>query len=135
MATRSERSVWALAGGAGCAFTLAAITSGQDWRIGFTATALTVAIWSWTGTVLTGAAIGGIGWLCVTGFDVNTLGNLHYAGAGDIARAAVLVALGAGAAFTRAGISAAGRYHYADPLWAEFEETLAERGEFPAPPR
>jgi hypothetical protein len=70
--------------------------------------------------VVAGAAIGGVGWLCVTGFDVQRLGDIRITGSDDALRAAALVVAGGLAALAHAFAESRSGRRAVDPLWAEF---------------
>jgi hypothetical protein len=93
--TRLESSAWPLAAGAACVFALAVVLGGLPWQAGFVVVAGVVACWAWQSPPVTGAAIGGIAWLCVTGFDVHRSGDIRITGSEDALRAAVLILAGA----------------------------------------
>jgi hypothetical protein len=121
--TRLESSAWSLAGGSGSVFALAVVLDRLPWQAAFAAVALAVAVWAWTSPLVAGAAIAGVAWLCVTGFDVHRLGDVRIAGSDDAARAAVLVLAGLLAAAVHGLAEARSRHRSADPVWADFYET------------
>ena len=121
--TRLESSAWSLAGGSACVFALAVVLGRQPWQVGFVVVVLAVLGWSWLSPVVAGAAIGGIAWLCVTGFDVHRLGDVRVTGRDDALRVAVLVLAGVLAAAAHALAEARSRHRSVDPLWAEFHGT------------
>jgi hypothetical protein len=120
--TRLESSAWPLAGGAACVFGLAVVLGRLPWQLTFVVVLLAVLTWAWQGPMITGAVLGGIAWLCVTGFDVHRLGDIRVTGRDDAIRAAVLVAAGVLAAVLHAA-GARRKYRPADPVWADFYET------------
>lgn len=120
--TRLESSAWPLAGGAGSVFALAVVLDRLPWQAAFAAVVAAVIVWAWTSPVVTGAAVAGIGWCCVTGFDVQHFGEIRITGRDDALRAATLVLAGLLAAAAHALAKARGRQR-ADPLWAEFHDT------------
>jgi hypothetical protein len=127
--TRLESSAWNLAGGSGCVFALAVVLNHLPWQAATAVIVIAVVTWAWRGPLIVGAAIGGIAWLCVTGFDVHTLGEIKITGSDDVARAAALVLSGVLAASVHVVIEARRRYRRADPLWADFHETTGELNE------
>jgi hypothetical protein len=120
--TRLESSAWPLAAGSASVFALAVVLGGLPWPVGFGAVVLAVAAWGWLGPLVTGASLGGVAWLCVTGFDVHHFGEITVTGPADAVRAGVLVS---------AGLLFAGAHALAerpptespDPLWADFHAT------------
>lgn len=120
--TRLESSAWSLAGGSACVFALTVFLGRQPWQVAFVVVVLAVLGWAWLSPVVAGAAIGGIGWLCVTGFDVHRFGDVRITGRDDVLRVAVLVLAGVLAAAAHALAEAWGRHRSVDPLWAEFHE-------------
>ncbi|MEW2357089.1 hypothetical protein [Spirillospora sp. NPDC029432] len=100
-----ETVAFPLAAGTACSFLLAVVLKEAPWQAGFTAVTACAVLWSLLGTPLMGAALGGIAWAFVTGFDVAGSGDLVLTGGADAARAALLVAAGllAGAAGRRLG--------------------------------
>jgi hypothetical protein len=127
--TRLESSAWNLAGGSGCVFALAVVLNHLPWQAATAVVIIAVVTWAWRGPLIAGAAIGGIAWLCVTGFDVYTLGEIKITGSDDVTRAAAPVLSGVLAASVHAVMEARRRYRRADPLWAEFHETTREPNE------
>jgi hypothetical protein len=121
--TRLEASAWPLAGGSACVFALAVVLGRLPWQVAFVAVVLAVAAWAWLSPVIAGAAIGGIAWMCVTGFDVHRFGDIRITGSDDVVRAAVLVLAGVLVASAHAVAEARGTYQRADPVWAEFYAT------------
>ncbi|MDN3355038.1 hypothetical protein [Actinomadura sp. DC4] len=121
--TRLESCAWSLAGGSACVFALAVVLGGLPWQVGFAAVAVAVLTWGWLSPVIGAAAIGGVAWLCVTGFDVHRLGDVRITGRDDVLRAVVLVLAGVltASAHALAEVTSGGRP--TDPLWAEFHET------------
>lgn len=126
--TRLESSAWSLAGGSACVFALAAVLGRQPWQVAFVVVVLAVLGWAWLSPVVAGAAIGGIAWLCVTGFDVHRFGDIRITGRDDVLRVVVLVLAGVLAAAAHALAEARSGYRSVDPLWAEFHETGAQTG-------
>jgi hypothetical protein len=125
--TRLESSAWPLAGGSACVFGLAVVLNRLPWQVTFAVIVLAVLTWAWQSPVITGAALGGIAWLCVTGFDVHRLADIRVTGRDDVLRAALLVAAGVLAAVLRVAAAGARRgFRPADPVWADFYE--AESG-------
>jgi hypothetical protein len=118
--TRLESSAWSLAGGSACVFALAVVLGRQPWQVAFVVVVLAVLGWAWLSPVVAGAAIGGIAWLCVTGFDVQRFGDIRITGRDDVLRVAVLVLAGILAAAAHALAEARSRHRSVDPLWAEF---------------
>jgi hypothetical protein len=100
--TRLECSAWPLAGGAVCVLVLAVVLDGLPWPVAFVAVVGAVAAWAWASPLVTGAVLGGIAWLCVTGFDVHRFGDITVTGSEDALRAAVLVFTGVLAASVHA---------------------------------
>ncbi len=100
--TRLEASAWPLAGGSGCAFALAILLAGTSWQPAFAAVVLSVCCWSARAPVVAGVALGAIGWLCVTGFDVDRLGDIRITGREDAVRAVILLLAGVVAASAHA---------------------------------
>jgi hypothetical protein len=121
--TRLESSVWPLAGGSACVFALAVVLDRLPWQAAFVAVVLAVAIWSWPGPVVAGAAIGGVAWLCVTGFDVYRFGDIKVTGSDDAVRAAVLILAGVLAGAVHALAERRRGYGRADPMWGDFHAT------------
>ena len=126
--TRLESSAWSLAGGSACVFALAVVLGRQPWQVGFVVVVLAVLGWAWLTPVVVGPAIGGIAWLCVTGFDVHRFGDVSITGRDDVLRVAALVLAGALAAAAHALAEAWSRHRSVDPLWAEFHGTGLETG-------
>ena len=91
---RLESAVWPLAGGSLCAFFLAVVLKDVDWRIACAAVAVSVACWALRAPMAAAAALGLIGWLFVTGFDVAKNGNLTVGGASGLIALAALVGAG-----------------------------------------
>jgi hypothetical protein len=120
--SRLEASAWPLAAGSASVFALAVALGGLPWQAAFTVIALAVVAWAWLSPPVAGAGLGGVAWLCVTGFDVNHLGAITVTG-GDAARAAALVLAGALAATVHAAAEARARPRRADPVWADFYAT------------
>jgi hypothetical protein len=118
--TRLESSAWSLAGGSACVFALAVVLGRQPWQVGFVVVVLAVLGWAWLTPVVAGAAIGGIAWLCVTGFDVHRFGDIRITGRDDVLRVAVLVLAGTLAAAAHTLAEAWSRQTSVDPLWADF---------------
>jgi Domain of unknown function (DUF4118) len=125
--TRLESSAWSLAGGSACVFALAVVLGGLPWQAGFVAVVLAVAVWAWLGPVVTGVAIGGIAWLCVTGFDVHRFGDIKITGSEDAVRAVVLVLAGVLAAAAHAMVERRREDERADLVWADFYATGPDR--------
>src|SRR4051812_49684195 len=129
--TRLESSAWPLACGGACVFALAVVLDRLPWPAALAAVAGAVAVWAWRSPLVAGAAIGGIAWTCVTGFDVNRLGALRTTGTGDAVRAAVLVLAGippaAANALAEARRARPTRPAPPDPVWAQFHETATGR--------
>jgi hypothetical protein len=121
--TRLEASAWSLAGGSACVFALAVMLGGLPWQVGFAAVAAAVLTWAWLSPVSGAAAIGGVAWLCVTGFDVHRLGEIGITGRADVLRAVALVLAGVLAASAHAFAEVTRGRRAVDPLWAEFHET------------
>jgi hypothetical protein len=119
--TRLESSAWSLAGGCASVFALAVVLGGLPWQTGFAAVVGAVLAWAWLSPVITGA---GVGWLCVTGFDVQRLGDIRITGRDDVLRAVALVLAGALAAAAHAVVEA--RTRTVDPLWMDFHATGLE---------
>jgi hypothetical protein len=126
--TRLESSAWSLAGGSASVFALAVVLGRLSWHVAFVVVVLTVLGWAWLSPVVTGTAIGGIAWLCVTGFDVHRFGDIRITGRDDVLRIVVLVLAGALAAMAHALVEARRGYRSVDPLWAEFHGTDAQTG-------
>jgi hypothetical protein len=116
--TRLEASAWPLAGGSVCVFAFAVLLAGLPWQVTFGIVALAVCCWAVLAPVVAGAAIGGIAWLCVTGFDVHRLGDIRITGREDAVRAVVLVL---------AGVLAASAHTVAGH-WQSQERTVHEAG-------
>ncbi|TYB42272.1 hypothetical protein [Actinomadura chibensis] len=91
---RLESAAWQLAGGSLSAFVLAVVLKAADWRVGCAVVLVSVAAWSRAAPPVAGAALGLIGWLLVTGFDVVEDGGLTIGGMPDLARLGVLVGVG-----------------------------------------
>jgi hypothetical protein len=121
--TRLEASAWPLAGGSACVFALAVVLDRLPWQVALVAVALAVAAWAWLSPVIAGAAIGGVAWMCVTGFDVHRFGDIRITGSDDVVRAAVLILAGVLVASAHAVAEARGRHRRADPVWVEFYAT------------
>lgn len=121
--TRLESSAWPLAGGSACVFALAVVLDRLPWQAAFAAVVLAVAVWAWLSPLVAAAAIGGIAWLCVTGFDVHRFGDIRITGSGDVVRATVLVLAGVIVASVHALAEARSRHRRADPVWVDFHET------------
>jgi hypothetical protein len=124
--TRLESSAWSLAGGCASAFALAVVLGGLPWQAGFAAVVGAVLAWAWLSPVIAAAAIGGVAWLCVTGFDVQRLGDIEITGRDDALRAVALVLAGVLAASAHALAEARNDHRTADPIWTEFHETGLE---------
>jgi hypothetical protein len=92
--TRLEASAWPLAGGSACVFALAVVLDRLPWQVALVAVMLAVVVWAWLSPVVAGAAIGGVAWMCVTGFDVHRFGDIRITGSDDVVRAAVLILAG-----------------------------------------
>ncbi|GAA4611740.1 hypothetical protein GCM10023195_49930 [Actinoallomurus liliacearum] len=118
--TRLDISAWSLAGGSGCVFALAVVMAGLPWQAAFAVVAAAVVAWAWQSRIVDGAALGGVAWMCVTGFDVHRFGYIRITGSDDIVRAAVYVLGGALAASVHTVIDALRRYRRADPVWVDF---------------
>lgn len=108
--TRLESSAWTLTGGSACVFLLAVVLRHASWQVALAALAVAVVAWAWQGPIPAGAAIGVIAWLCVTGFDVHTLGRITVSGADDAGRAALLVLGGSAAAAAHTLLEAVRRH-------------------------
>ena len=121
--TRLESSAWSLAGGSACVFALAVVLGRQPWQVAFVVVVAAVLGWAWLSPLVAGAAIGGIAWLCVTGFDVHRFGDVRITGRDDVLRVAALVLAGVLAAAAHALAGAWSRHRSVDPLWAEFHGT------------
>jgi hypothetical protein len=121
--TRLEASAWPLAGGSACVFALAVVLGRLPWLVAFVAVVLAVAAWAWLSPVIAGAAIGGVAWMCVTGFDVHRFGDIRITGSDDVVRAAVLILAGVLVASAHAVAEARSRHRRADPVWVEFYAT------------
>jgi len=121
--TRLESSAWPLAGGSACVFALAVVLDRLPWQAAFVAVVLAVAVWAWQSPLVAGAAIGGVGWLCVTGFDVHRFGDIKITGSDDAVRAAVLVLAGVIAGAVHAMAERRREYNRADPAWVDFYAT------------
>lgn len=91
--TDFDSSVWTLAGGAGTVFVLAVVLKDRPWAVGFVAVLLAVGLWSLRARMAEALALGGIGWLLVTGFEVNGTGALHFTGWADADRGGALAAV------------------------------------------
>jgi hypothetical protein len=89
--TRLESVAWTLAGGSMTVLVLSAVLKDQPWMTAFLAIAAAVALWARRAPLVAGMSLGVIGWFFVTGFDVNSEGNLWFAGWVDVVRLAVLV--------------------------------------------
>lgn len=89
---RLEASAWPLACGSFCVFALAVVLREADWRVGFAAVLATAAAWALAAPAPAATALGGVAWTLVTAFDVDKTGELAVPHAGDLARAAVLLA-------------------------------------------
>ena len=124
--TRLESSAWSLAGGCASVFALAVVLGGLPWQTGFAAIVGAVLAWAWLSPVVAGAAIGGVAWLCVTGFDVRRLGEISITGRDDVLRAVALVLAGVLAASAHALVEARSGDRAVDPLWTEFHATGLE---------
>jgi hypothetical protein len=117
-----DSSPWALAGGSATVFALGVVLDRLPWQAAFAASVVAVLIWAWQAGPLAGAALGGIAWMCVTGFDVHRLGYIAITGSDDIVRAAVLVLAGLLAASGYAVVAAARRRRRAGQLRADLHE-------------
>jgi hypothetical protein len=120
--TRLESAAWPLTFGGASVFVLAVVLDRLPWQAAFAAVAVAVVAWAWRGPVIVGAVIGGIGWLCVTGFDVHRFGYIGSAGSDDVVRGAVLVLLGVLAGSAHATVEAVRSHRRADPVWVAFDE-------------
>lgn len=89
-----ETSAWTLAGGSASVFALAIVLAHTPWAFAFAVVATSVAAWAWRAPLIEAAALGGIGWLCVTGFDVYRYGDLKITGRYDALRMVTLVTTG-----------------------------------------
>jgi hypothetical protein len=127
--TRLESSAWPLAGGGASVFVLAVVLDRLPWQAGFAAVVVAVLVWAWLSPLVTGAALAGIGWFCVTGFDVRHFGEIRITGRDDALRAATLLLAGLLAVAAHALAEARKRYRTVDPLWAEFHETGLEHAD------
>lgn len=101
--TRLESVAWALAGGGATLFVLSAVLKGQSWAVAFVAIVVAVAAWSWRAPVVAGMALGVIGWLMVTGIDLNPAGELRVSGWADVVRLGILVGVAPVGAVVRLG--------------------------------
>jgi hypothetical protein len=128
--TRLESAAWPLAFGGASVFVLAVVLDRLPWQAAFAAVAVAVVAWAWRSPVIVGVAIGGIGWLCVTGFDVHRFGYIGIARGDDVVRGAVLVLLGVLAGSVHAVVAAMRSHRRADPVWVAFHEADPE-----APPQ
>jgi hypothetical protein len=126
--TRLESSAWSLAAGSACVFALAVVLGRQPWQVAFVVVVLAVLGWAWLSPVVAGAAIGGIAWLCVTGFDVHRFGDVRITARDDALRGAVLVLAGVLAAAAHALAGVWSRHRPVDPLWVEFHGTGSRTG-------
>lgn len=125
--TRLESSAWPLAGGGACVFALAVVLDGLPWPVAFVAVCCAVAVWAWLSPLVAGAAVGGIAWLCVTGFDVHRFGDIRITGSEDAVRAAVLILAGVLAASAHALAEARrSRTQSPDPVWVDSHETAID---------
>ena len=124
--TRLESSAWSLAGGCASVFVLAVVLGGLPWQAGFAAIAGAVVGWAWSSPVIAAAGIGGVGWLCVTGFGVHRLGEIEITGRDDALRAMALVLAGVLAASVHALAEDWGRRRTVDPPWMDFHATGLE---------
>jgi hypothetical protein len=132
--TRLESAAWPLAFGGASVFVLAVVLDRLSWQVAFAAVAVAVVGWAWRSPVMVGAAIGGIGWLCVTGFDVHRFGYIGTAGGDDLVRVAVLVLLGVLAGSVHAVAEAVRSHRSADPVRVEpAEADLELRGRLDPP--
>jgi hypothetical protein len=133
--TRLESSAWPLAVGSACVFALAVVLNRLPWQVAFAVVTLAVAVWAWQSPLVTCAALGGVAWMCVTGFDVHRLGDLRVTGGGDVVRAAVLVLAGALAATAHGVAEGTGGRRRAEPVPAGSRATLPGHlpGERPIP--
>jgi hypothetical protein len=121
--TRLEASAWPLAGGSACVFALAVVLDRLPWQAAFVVVALAVAGWAWFGPVVAGAALGGVAWLCVTGFDVQRFGDIRITGSDDAVRAAVLVLTGVLAGVLAGAVHGHRGHARTDPVWTAFYAT------------
>ncbi|GLY90643.1 hypothetical protein [Actinoallomurus iriomotensis] len=121
--TRLEASAWPLAGGSASVFAIAVVLDRLPWQAAFGVVTLAVAAWAWPSPPVAGAGVGGVAWLCVTGFDVHRFGVIEITGRDDAARAAVLVLAGVLVAAVHTLAEARGLRRRADPVWAEFHAT------------
>lgn len=91
--TRLESVAWILAGGGATLFALSAVLEGRSWAVAFAVILVAVAAWLWRAPVLAGMALGVIGWLMLTGIDLNPAGELRVSGWADLVRLGILVGL------------------------------------------
>jgi hypothetical protein len=125
--TRLESSAWPLACGSACVFALAVVLDRLPWQVAFVAAGCAVAAWAWASPPVAGAAIGGIAWLSVTGFDVHRFGDIRITGSEDAVRAAVLVLAGVLPASVHAMAEARrARPARPDPVWVDFHESAID---------
>lgn len=123
--TRLESVAWPLAFGGASVFVLAVVLDRLPWQTAFVAMAAVIVGWSWQGPVIVGAALGVIGWPCVTGFDVHRFGYIGVTGGDDVVRGALLVFSGVLTGSVRA-VARAVRRRRTDPLWVAFHEADRE---------
>lgn len=127
---RLESAAWPLAFGGASVFVLAVVLDRLPWQAATVAVAAVIIGWSWHGPVIVGVALGVIGWLCVTGFDVHRFGYIGVTGGDDVVRGALLVFPGVLTGAVRAATGAV-RRRRTDPLWVAFHE--ADREPDPRP--
>lgn len=126
--TRWESSAWPLACGAASVFALSVILHRLPWQAAFGVVAVVLVVWAWQGSLVAGAALGGIAWMCVTGFDVHSYGGIEVTQGADAVRAVVLVSAGLTAAAIHAVLEAVRSHRRADPVWADFRTGRPARG-------
>ncbi|WP_433136925.1 hypothetical protein ACQPZ8_33010 [Actinomadura nitritigenes] len=128
---RLESAVWPLAGGALCAFFLAVVLKDVDWRIDCAAAAVSVACWALRAPMAAAAALGVIGWLFVTGFDIAKNGDLTVGGASGLIALGALVGAGLAASLGGRWLGAFRRIAKPAVVRASAERPDDEQSRFP----
>src|SRR5262245_53999904 len=96
--TRLESAAWPVACGGACVFAIAVVLRHAPWQVPLVVLAVAVAAWSLRAPMIASVALGGMAWLLLTGFDINSAGELRFTGWQDAARLGVLISAGPAAA-------------------------------------
>lgn len=128
---RLESAAWPLAGGALCAFFIAVVLKDVDWRVACAAVAVSVACWALRAPMAAAAALGVIGWLFVTGFDIAKDGDLTVGGASGLTALGALVGAGLAASLGGRRLGTAWRIAKSALVRTSAERPDDERSRFP----